>query len=736
MDEYQKQACRALLPEYLIRTGRLKEGHLTAPFNCMAHFDGGDNDWHIKHGGTISDGRGRPNASLWINGGSRKVKCFSCGFCGDIFDVIALDEGIDLDDHAAKFEAAKRVLSSLGLWIFVEKGARDRISSDFEPFGGGEKSRAAEAKKQATGLATETANAEAVEAARRFCDAAHEAVGKTDYWHKRGFTDETIRRFRLGYVENYRGQGVGLWKGAAVVPTSLDSYIIRNTDPNADNRNRYRKVSSTRLFPLSALDSEAPLFVVEGELDAISIIQAGGSAVALGGAQQGSNRERLVELLKKRRGAVVLSFDPDEAGDKARDALASLLKEAAIPYSVFNHWGDDVKDANDALRKDAAAFARTVLDVSGNAETECRLRRAQEAEDYISQTSAYGVLASFADEIREAKPSTPTGFQTLDDALGGGLFEGLYIVGAISSLGKTTFVLQIADQIAESGRDVLVFSLEMSRTELIAKSVSRLTLELDRREPLEGKPLAKAFSTRRILNGASSWSPFEQTCIGAAIDEYRERISKRVFILEGMGDIGAAQIRSAVDKHVALTGRVPVVVVDYMQILAPYDPRSTDKQNTDKAVLELKRISRDFRTPVVAISSFNRQNYNTAVSMEAFKESGAIEYSADVLIGLQLIGAGCQGFDVKAAKAAEPRKVSAVILKNRNGKTTTDDGVPFDFYPRFNRFSETGGFFPNGEDDEDLSVTGDEDSFEKDARAGKSARMTRTRKRKATADRG
>lgn len=46
-----------------------------------------------------------------------------------------------------------------------------------------------------------------------------------------------------------------------------------------------------------------------------------------------------------------------------------------------------------------------------------------------------------------------------------------------------------------------------------------------------------------------------------------------------------------------------------MQILASYNDRATDKQNIDKAVIKLKRISRDYKTPVVAISSFNRANY-------------------------------------------------------------------------------------------------------------------------------
>ena len=89
------------------------------------------------------------------------------------------------------------------------------------------------------------------------------------------------------------------------------------------------------------------------------------------------------------------------------------------------------------------------------------------------------------------------------------------------------------------------------------------------------------------------------------------------------------------------------MLIDYLQIVAPADMRATDKQNTDKAVLELKRISRDFKIPVIGISSFNRDSYKAGggvnqgkVSMTDYKESGAVEYSADVLIGLEFAGAG------------------------------------------------------------------------------------------------
>jgi replicative DNA helicase len=127
-----------------------------------------------------------------------------------------------------------------------------------------------------------------------------------------------------------------------------------------------------------------------------------------------------------------------------------------------------------------------------------------------------------------------------------------------------------------------------------------------------------------------------------------------------------------------------------LQILAPADPRATDKQNADRAVTELKRISRDYKTPVIAISSFNRDNYSTVANMAAFKESGAIEYSSDVLLALQLEGVGVKGsdFNVDTAKQAIPRKVELCILKNRNGQTGAK--IPFEYDARFNVFREQG----------------------------------------------
>jgi replicative DNA helicase len=81
-------------------------------------------------------------------------------------------------------------------------------------------------------------------------------------------------------------------------------------------------------------------------------------------------------------------------------------------------------------------------------------------------------------------------------------------------------------------------------------------------------------------------------------------------------------------------------------------------------------------------------SYKEAVSMEAFKESGAVEYSSDVLIGLQLKGAGKKDFDYTAEKKKNPREIELVILKNRDG--AVGNKISFDYYPMFNYFTDKG----------------------------------------------
>lgn len=288
---------------------------------------------------------------------------------------------------------------------------------------------------------------------------------------------------------------------------------------------------------------------------------------------------------------------------------------------------------------------------------------------------------------------TPTGFKSLDDILDGGLYEGLYVIGGVTALGKTTFVLQIADQIAKSGRDILICSLEMADIELVAKSVSRETFLYCRKNNLKTD---NAKTTREFmrLDKYDSYSAGAKEALKESINACRD-FGQHIVCKEGSGDIGVLQIKDYVNQYKELTGRCPIVIIDYLQILAPYYERGTDKQNIDKAVTELKKISRDFKTTVIAISAFNRDSYSSCVSLSAFKESGAIEYSSDVLIALQVKGMkeGTTERDradnrerVSSCMKNNIRDIEAIVLKNRHGSANSN--ALFKYYAAYNTFEE------------------------------------------------
>jgi len=573
------------------------------------------------------------NPSMKLDPKRNKVHCFACGADYDIFDIVGIDYGIS--DNKTKFKKTYEIFN-----VTFQKSDIDYA---------------------------------------QFFKEAHRHITETDYLALRGISDTVCKRFMIGYVRYWRHPKASVNVPASpriIIPTGDNSYLARDTRSElSETEKKYSKskVGKVQIFNKDVLKtSDKPIFVVEGEIDALSIIEAGGEAVALGSVANIHAFVNLLNVIKPKK-TLIISLDNDPAGHNASVTLCDAIQTLEVPFHRCNPYGK-FKDANEALMRSGDIFRNEV-------------RKAEQMEfNEYRKNSVTHFLQDFINGIADSvnTPYISTGFKKLDEALDGGLYEGLYIIGAISSLGKTTLINQIADQAAQMGSDILFVSLEMARNEIIAKSISRHTL---RKILTDNGDIRHAKTVRGITAGKryQHYSEEEKHVINKSIKAYAE-YSDHIYIIEGMGDIGTDQIRDAVSKHISFTGNTPVVLIDYLQILAPHNERGTDKQNTDKAVMELKRISRDFKTPVIGISSFNRANYREAVTMEAFKESGAVEYSSDVLIGLQLAGAGKKDFDVNIEKKRDPRQIELVILKNRNGKT--GDKIEYNYYPMFNYFVE------------------------------------------------
>lgn len=665
--EQARETAKAKLSDYLESKGI----NTRKPFTCLnpAHPD--------KH------------PSMSFDAKRNRCKCFSCGATYDIFDIIGIE--YNLTDPAEKFN---KTYSILGIMPDTSRPTGSG-SQDADP-GPKEPAERESGKTSAKYLDFFDAKYEDFSEYFRKTQEAITEPAARQYLTSRGISQETAALFGLGYDSRYKtadytadGKKVFTeWK-ALIIPTSHESYVARNIDKpkSPENKNRYRKKGPSIIFNSKALySSTRPVFVVEGEIDALSIIEAGGEAIGLGST---GNYKQLVKLLTNQPPAqpLILSLDADERGRKAESELAEELKNLNINYYRYSPY-IGAKDANEALTTDRKQFAEELKNAERLPEDERKAQAEAEREAYFN-TSAAAHIKDFWNGIKENAdtPAISTGFNNLDKILDGGLYEGLYFLGAMSSLGKTTLLLQIADNIASQGQDVIFFSLEMARSELMAKSISRWTFMLCS-DPADAK------TTRGITNGAryADYNQHVLNLINEATKKYRT-YADHLFIHEGIGNIGIDTIRKTVEKHITITGRKPVVMIDYLQILAPSDTRSTDKQNTDRAVSELKRISRDYKIPVVGISSFNRDSYRAGggankgrVSMTDFKESGAVEYSSDVLIGLEFFYSGTNDYSEREEKQRDPRQIRLVVMKNRNGQAWTDTG--FEYYPMFNYYEE------------------------------------------------
>ena len=647
-------------------------------------------------------GHGAHGDGLKANPRSTKhgLKCFgACGFSGDILEYLQQAKSLSFP------EALETASNLLGI-----------STEEYRPPKDVEKKTAKTEKKKDThtdmNIHTDTYTHTDTHKAEEpnyidYYKSCTKRLSETDYLSSRGISTETASKLWLGYdpeATPYGANNKTRWKGI-IIPTGKSSYNIRNTDPKATHKQRYGKVGSDNPFNIKALKvATSPIVITEGELDALSIIEVGGVAIGLGGA----TINKLIEEVKAKipTQPIVIALDNDEKGREASETLSKALSELKLPFYVYNLYGE-AKDANEALQRDREALASEIKGLADRIRKEEEAKLEEERREYLRTETAYGHLKGFLDGIEASvrTPATPTGFQLLDsDILDGGLYEGLYCIGAITSLGKTTLALQIADQIArDTKKRVLIFSLEMSRAELMSKTISRLTLMEALRA---GEETRTAKTARGITDGDryQNYSQKEKEIIGKAIETYGRDYSKKISIYEGIGTIGVEKIREEVARVTRLFGEAPIVVVDYLQILAPYDKeyiRATDKQNTDKNVTELKLISRDYKTTIIGISSFNRDNYTAPVNLTSFKESGAIEYSSDVLIGLQFTGMDYEEGETEKARdkrirelrkdqeakgrAGQAQSIQLKVLKNRYG---CKGDIILSFYPMFNYFEE------------------------------------------------
>lgn len=425
------------------------------------------------------------------------------------------------------------------------------------------------------------------------------------------------------------------------------------------------------------------LFIVGSEAEVGALERAGYRAMH---APDGSKMDGAALSMAGRGDYAVLCLNGEAAW-----TFSTVLEAAGVPYHSASHGWDGYEDLQQDLVQEwadvEAGAARSRMD-------EARALANRKQLERLGVHDVFGVSLEIASGTAD-RERIPTGIDDLDEALGGGLpVGGLVTIGATSSTGKTTLTLQIVDNIASSGHPALFVTIEQGRHELVAKSLSRLMYLRAKRNGWYSVGSAEVQSS----TARSRWDEDTRAAFDAVCAEYNTTIAPNLYIMETDKQPTVEDIRKAARAIERQRGQAPVVAVDYLQLLAPVSDKLTDKQSVDRNVMSLRHLARDMPTCVIAISSLNRSSYSTGVTLESFKESGAVEYGSDVLLGLQPVDLNDRLDNVSEARQrAEARKVErefkrkinrevvVTILKNRSGAVDVD-GVRLDYNAKSNVF--------------------------------------------------
>ncbi len=507
-----------------------------------------------------------------------------------------------------------------------------------------------------------------------------------DFYNTRGLSEKTVTRFRLGFLpEGHPEYGKDY---QYLIPLDDQAYTVRSSRNEQGKPKYLNSRGESALLNKGYIENpsltDEIIYIAEGPLDALSLEELGYKAIALNST---SNKGKLIELMKNNSNKLkeklfIVALDNDQAGSNASKEIVEQIAGLGLRITVFNLEG--YKDINEALMADKQGLER-------------RLKGFEEGMMLKGTVHEY-LAAEFkrdqALRLKENKNKVATGFKHLDRCLGGSLYPGLFVLGAIPGVGKTAIALQIADNIAEIGKPVLFFSLEMSRNEMVCRSLTRM---LYKKIKQVDKTQANAITTGHVLNSVDNNGEdiSENKYFQEVVDEYGKGSAKNISMIQGGFDYGVDKVKETVREFISLTGKYPVVFIDYLQIMKPPADRMTEKQAVDFNTVELKRISRDFNIPVVVISSLNRTGYSSDVTFEAFKESGGIEYTADVVVGLQLpdlkVDKDSKGriisSNIDKLMGDDIRKVQLNILKNRRGKAY--EKINIDYLPAQNYFVES-----------------------------------------------
>ena len=274
------------------------------------------------------------------------------------------------------------------------------------------------------------------------------------------------------------------------------------------------------------------------------------------------------------------------------------------------------------------------------------------------------VVMNAMDKIEKASKNNgnvtgiATGFIDLDYRTAGMQPSDLILVAARPSMGKTAFVLNIAQHVAfKLNQTVAIFSLEMSKEQLVNRLFS----------------LESRVDSQHLRTGNLSYAEWEKLIESAGV------IGKSNLIIDDTPGISISELRSKCRKY-KLEHDLKIIIIDYLQLMSGSGRGSDSRQQEISDISRsLKALARELNVPVVALSQLSRaveQRPDHRPMLSDLRESGAIEQDADVVMFIYR--------DDYYNKDTEKKGIAEIIIaKQRNGPIGTVELVWLPDYTKF-----------------------------------------------------
>lgn len=264
---------------------------------------------------------------------------------------------------------------------------------------------------------------------------------------------------------------------------------------------------------------------------------------------------------------------------------------------------------------------------------------------------------NIASQTQGSVTGIPTGFTDLDYKTAGLQASDLVLIAARPSMGKTAFVLNVAEHIAiNQGKCAAVFSLEMSKEQLVNRLLS----------------LESRVSSQLIRTGDMNEREWD------AVIEAAGTIARSKLIIDDTPGISIGQLKSKCRKY-KMDHDLSIVIIDYLQLMVGDGRTDSRQQEISDISRSLKSLARELNVPVVALSQLSRaveKRDDHRPMLSDLRESGAIEQDADVVMFLYRD-------DYYNKESDKPNIAEVIIAKQRNGPIGTVELVWMPEYTKF-----------------------------------------------------